>query len=362
MHRVLVINREKENMATIRRREGKLGVGYDVQIRIRPYPPTNQSFKKLTDAKRWAEKTEMEMREGRYGCISESRKKTLSDAIERYRKYVLPNVWKSRREHILNWWQQMIGHQSLREITPALVTEMRDKLLHSEVDGKKRAVATVVKYLAILSHVLSMCVNEWQWLETNPLMKVSKPTLPKGRSRFLDDSERVRLLHECQSSMNPYLYLIVILAISTGMRRSEILNLTWPDIDFKRERVVLRETKNGEVRVLPLVGLAQQLLKELEGSRQIASPLLFPGSDPKKPIDFRSAWRVVVKKAGLQNFKFHDLRHSFASYCVMNGSSLNEVADLLGHKSYQSVTKRYCHLSDAYRRDVVTSMNEKIFG
>jgi len=83
-------------VATIRKREGKLGISYDVQIRIRPYPPTNQSFKKLTEAKRWAEKTEMDMREGRYGCISESRKKTLSDAIERYRKYVLPNVQKKQ--------------------------------------------------------------------------------------------------------------------------------------------------------------------------------------------------------------------------------------------------------------------------
>ncbi len=304
----------------------------------------------------------MEMREGRYGLTSESRKKTLSEAIERYRKYVLPSVKKSRREHIIDWWKQMIGHLSLKEITPALITEIRDKLIHGEADSKKRAVATVVKYLATLSHILSMCVNEWQWLETNPVMKVSKPSLPKGRTRFLDDSEREKLLLACKSSMNPYLYTITILGISTGMRRSEILNLSWPDIDFERERIVLRETKNEEVRVLPLVGLALQLVKALESTRQINSFLLFPGTDPQKPIDFRSAWQVAVKNAGLNNFKFHDLRHSFASYCVMNGSSLNEIADLLGHKSYHSVTKRYCHLSDAYRKDVVISMNEKIFG
>lgn len=175
------------------------------------------------------------MRKGRYGMITESRKRTLSEAIERYRKSVLPKVVKSRRDHILDWWQKMMGHQSLKDITPALVTEMRDKLLHSEVDGKTRAVGTVVKYLATLSHILSVCVNEWQWLEVNPLMKVSKPSLPNGRTRFLDDSERERLLQECKSSLNPYLYTIVILAISTGMRRSEILNLTWSDIDLERE-------------------------------------------------------------------------------------------------------------------------------
>lgn len=349
-------------MATIRRRQGKLGVSYDVQIRIRPYPQTNRSFKKLTDAKRWAEQTEMEMREGRYGTISESRKKTLGDAIERYRKYVLPKVKKSRREHIIDWLEQTLGQKSLKEITPALVTELRDKLIHGEADGKKRGIATVVKYLATLSHVLSMCVNEWQWLEVNPVFKISKPTLPKGRSRFLDDTERARLLLECKSSMNSFLYTIVILGISTGMRRSEILNLTWSDIDFERERIILKETKNGEVRVLPLVGFSLKLLKDLESARRIDSYLLFPGKDPKRPIDFRSSWRVAVKNAELKDFKFHDLRHSFASYCVMNGSSVTEVADLLGHKSYHSVTKRYCHLSDAYRKDVVASMNEKIFG
>lgn len=184
--------------------------------------------------------------------------------------------------------------------------------------------------------------------------------LPKGRTRFLDDDERVRILKECQSSMNPYLYTIVILAISTGMRRAEILNLTWQDIDFERERIILRETKNGEVRVLPLVGLAQQILRDLEKARKINSFLLFPGNDPSKPINFRSAWRVAVKNADLKNFKFHDLRHSFASYCVMNGSTLNDVGTLLGHKS--GITKRYCHLSEAHQREVVVSMNEKIFG
>ena len=101
------------------------------------------------------------MREGRYGVISESRKKILSEAIERYRKYVLPAVQKSRGEHIIDCWKQTIGYLSLKDITPALVNEFRDKLIHDEIDGKKRATATVVKYLATLSHILSICVNEW---------------------------------------------------------------------------------------------------------------------------------------------------------------------------------------------------------
>lgn len=347
-------------MATIRKREGKNGVSYDVQIRLRECEPINKSFKKYIDAKSWGIKTEMEMRARRNGDIDESRNKTLADAIERYRKYVLPGVAKSKREHIVDWWEQTAGKLPLSHISTSYVAGMRDKLMHGEVDGKERSAATVVKYLVTLSHILSKCANEWEWLQVNPVLKVSKPSLPKGRTRYLDDLEREKFICQIQKSKNPYLYIIVILDLSTGMRRTELSSLTWPSIDFERERIVLKDTKNGEVRILPLVSVAKKLLQDLYVIRNLESTYLFPGKDPNRPIDFRSAWRVAVKRAGLEDFKFHDLRHSFASYCVMNGSSLNDVGDLLGHKS--NITKRYCHLSDAYRKDVVVSMNEKIFG
>jgi integrase len=348
-------------MATIRTIPGIRGNTYNVQIRIRPYGNVTKTFKKKKEAERWAAKTEMEMREGKYGLSSESRKKTLSIAIERYRKYVLPSVRKSRREHILNWWEKRLGHLPLKEISPALIAEIRDSLTDEEVNGKKKSAATVVKYLVVLSHILNTCVNEWQWLENNPVMKVSKPSLPRGRTRFLDDDERERLLQACQESKNPYLYTIVVLSISTGMRRSEMLNLTWRDVDCEKGSIILKETKNGEVRVLPLESLALQLVKKLK-ERRPDSILLFPGTDPHKPIDFRSAWRAAINKAGLKNFKYHDCRHTFASYCIMNGSSLNEIAALLGHKNCQTVTPRYCHFSNAHHRNTVLSMNEKIFG
>lgn len=182
-------------MATIRKISGKLGDTYNVQIRIRPYGNITRTFKKLKKAKIWVAQIEVEIREGRYGIISEARKKTLNVAIERYCKYVLPSVKKSRREHIIDWWQKMLGNLPLKDITPSLVAEIRDKLLHEVVDKKKKSSATVVKYLATLSHILTItlshiltiCVNEWQWLETNPVMKVTKLSLPKGRTRFLDD-------------------------------------------------------------------------------------------------------------------------------------------------------------------------------
>ena len=156
--------------------------------------------------------------------------------------------------------------------------------------------------------------------------------------------------------------VIVIIAISTGARLGEITSLEWNNVDFEHQRIILEETKNGERRQIPLKGKALEILLELHKSRSLCSTLLFPSKIYfNKPIDIRSAWEFAIKKAEIKNFRFHDLRHSCASYLAMNGSSLVEIAAVLGHKTLQ-VTKRYTHLSDTHLSDVVSRMNEKILG
>jgi integrase len=178
------------------------------------------------------------------------------------------------------------------------------------------------------------------------------------------------LLKACQASSNPYLYPVVVLALSTGMRQGEIMGLKWEDVDLHQGRVTLHETKNGERRVVPLVGKALELLKEYAKVRRIGTPLLFPGKVKTqrpgevatyRPIDLRAPWLAALKKAGIDDFRFHDLRHSTASYLAMNGASLAEIAEVLGHKTLQMV-KRYAHLSEAHTAGVVARMNERIFG
>lgn len=280
----------------------------------------------------------------------------------RYEKQALTSIKRSRREHILQWWRESIGERLIGDVTPALIVECREKLAtESTHQGKKRAPATIVSYLASLSLVFSVASREWQWIESNPVAKVSKPSLPRGRTRFLDEDERDRLLQACQESSNSLLYTITVIALSTGMRRNEILSLKWNDIDFVRGRLTLQETKNGDCRVVPLAGHALELVRELEDKRRVDSELLFPSKNPSKPIDFRSAWRVAVKNAGIKDFRFHDTRHCCASYLLMNGASLAEVGEVLGHRNVQT-SKRYSHLSDSHRFNLVSSMNEKIFG
>jgi integrase len=145
------------------------------------------------------------------------------------------------------------------------------------------------------------------------------------------------------------------------MRQAEILNLKWADVDIDKGRVILLETKNGEIRQVAITGHALELLIQLSKIRRLDTFYLFPGKFPKKPIDIRSAWETVVKKSGITDLLFHTLRHSCASYLAMNGASLAEIAEVLGHKTL-SMVKRYAHLSENHTAKVVSSMNEKIFG
>ena len=194
------------------------------------------------------------------------------------------------------------------------------------------------------------------------MRKVRKPTESRGRVRFLSDDERAGLLKTCKESSNPYLYPVVVLALSTGMRSGEIMGLTWDRVDLGNGRAILDETKNGERRGVPITGHVLELLKELNRIRRIDSKLLFPArQNPQKPMDLRSPWETALKAAEIRDFRFHDLRHSAASYLAMNGASLAEIADILGHKTLQMV-KRYAHLSEGHTARVVESMNNKIFG
>jgi integrase len=217
------------------------------------------------------------------------------------------------------------------------------------------------------------------------MRKVTKLRESRGRVRFLEEGDRLRLLQACKESTNSHLYPVVLLAMSTGMRYGEIINLTWSDVDLLRKRIILQETKNGERRAVPIAGLALELLIELEKRRSIDINLLFPklrsiknstseGETPgflkeevkrvqkvQKPTQLRTAWCTALKKAKIDNFRFHDLRHCAASYLAMSGASLAEIADILGHKTL-SMVKRYSHLSDLHKHSVVEKMNKHFLG
>jgi integrase len=367
-------------MASIEKRISAGGPSFRVKVRLKGHPPQWATFERLTDAKRWAQQTEAAIREGRYFATTEAKRHTLAELLDRYLREVMPRKPKSAKDQTrqLQWWKAQLGSYSLADVTPSLLAEYRDKLAAGTLpdgrmsrdvvrDGKStaeqaepRSPSTVLRYMAALSHVFTIGVKEWGWLDSNPLLKVTKPTAPRGRVRFLSDDERVALLAECKA--HPDLYLAVVLALSTGARQMEIMGLKWSQVDLSRNVITLYETKNGEIRALPLVHHAYELMQERAKVRRIDTPLLFPARQrADKPLDLRSPFEKALERAKIENFRWHDLRHSCASYLAMNGASLAEIAEVLGHKTLQMV-KRYAHLSHAHTAKVVEHMNQRIFG
>jgi integrase len=212
-------------MAYIQERKSKDGkTHYRVQVRMKGYPIETATFERKTDAKIWAQQIEAAMRERRYFKTNESKKHTIANLVDRYIENVIPTKPKNAAATTaqLKWWKEQIGHCVLCDLTPALIAEQRDKLLRGMTfKGTARSPATVVRYLSALSHALTVAMKEWGWLDDSPMRKVTKPTEPRGRVRFLNDFEREALLTACRESSNPYLYLAFVVALSTGMRQGD---------------------------------------------------------------------------------------------------------------------------------------------
>ena len=352
-------------LAYIQKRTSKDGkASYRVQVRRKGFPLQTASLARKTDADRWARSTEAAIEEGRYRNVAQSKRRTVAELIDRYAEDYLPqkNRQGNDQRHQLEWWRSQVGLMTLADLTPELIVDCRNKL--SKMAGRQNqpmSPGTVNRYLAALSHVLTIGVKELRWLPASPMRDVSKLKEPRGRDRHLSDDERDALLKACRESSSPYLHTIVVLAISTGMRKGEILGLKWDAVDLPRGRITLRETKNNELRVVSLTGKAHSLMSALAQTGINSTSYVFGGGNPTNPININKSWYTALRRADIADFKFHDLRHTAASYLAMNGATLPEIADVLGHKTYDMV-KRYAHLSDEHTAGVVERMNEKIFG
>ena len=355
-------------MPAVQRRVSPSGkIRYRALVRVKGHKAKTATFLKRADAVTWAQDTETRIRQSKYfpDRLIESEKHTLSDLLDRYKREVLPRKRGKKQTGQLEWWRSQIGNHKLKDLTPALISEYRDKLAKEKSGrtGKDRTAATVNRYLALLSHACTVAVKEWQWMAVNPLVQISKPREAQGRTRFLSDEEKERLLVTCRSSESMHLYPVVVLALSSGMRRGEILGMKWENVDLKNRRITLVQTKNGERRVVPLVGKAYELVRDLYLKMEPEGySFVFPSpGNPAQSICIRTAWGTALKRARIKNFRFHDLRHSTASYLAMNGASLIEIAGILGHKTLQMV-KRYSHLSEDHKAAVLEKMNLKVFG
>lgn len=350
-------------MATIEKRKNEDGsTGYRVKIRLKGYPPDSATFTRLTDARAWAQKTEADMKAGRH--FGASKRHTLNELLDSYESSPKHKELKSAKEMRarLDWWRKKYGDNLLQDITPAVVAQGRDALTSEKVtvrkrgeDGevsrvpieKQRTGATTNRFLAALSTACTYGVTELGWLERNPVECVSKLKENSGRVRFLDDAELPCFLKACRS--HPDLYLAVLLSLTTGGRQAEIMGLRWGQIDLKAGRATLYAgtTKNEDSRVLSLVGEAFVLLQERAKVRSLTDDRIFPATNKAKKslfIDIRNPFCTALKEAAIEDFHWHDLRHTCASYLMMNGVSSLEISKVLGHRTMAMVS-RYTHLA-----------------
>ena len=384
-------------MAVIRERKSASGVkSYHVQVRIRGFPPQTQTFKSKTLAKEWAALTETDLKAGRLLPRVIAERHTVSDLLTRYRKEVLPlkkaKFIRDQTVH-LDWWEAKLGRYSLAQLNSNVIGQARIAL-STESIGKKsvkvqtkdakgntitktvqedrvRAPATVVRYMGALSHALNAAVNEWGWIDKSPMIGVRKPKVDNERRRFLSDEEIQRVLTEAKGSENRFLYTVVLLALSTGMRLTEIMSLRWRNVLVEDGAdmglLVMEKTKNGDARTSPLaedafkaVMVMRDKAKKDYADRVPANQLLFPSDTVEnKPVEIRKAWETCRKRAELDDFRFHDLRHTAGSLLAMSGASTREIAEVLGHKT-MAMAKRYSHLTQKHLGSVVANMNQRL--
>ena len=351
-------------MATIQKRvRANGGPSYRVQVRITGFAPESASFERITDAKEWGKKTESDMKVGRH--FGQSKRHTFGELADEYLAHATDLRSFDQRKRHIEHWRSVFGADMLANVTPSRVAKERDKLLAEdtrrfafpasgdpELDAKrprrKRTGPAVNRYLAALSKCLAYGKNELQWLEKNPCEAVTKSKETAGRVRFLSDEERRRLLAACKPHAD--LYLAVVLSLTTGARQMEVMSVRWGQVDFARKLITLQQTKNGETRAIPVVGEAFALLKERAKVRSLNDDRVFPPTSRAKKseyLDLRAPWEAALKAAGISNFRWHDLRHTAASYLAMSGVSLVEIAKVLGHRTLQMVA-RYSHLSDSH--------------
>ena len=319
-----------------------------------------KTFTRRTDAKAWAKRIDADV-ELMESLGLKGSGLTLSQLVD---EYVVK--WTGKDPNQLskaNWWVNRIGHYKLVDITTSLVREQLNALAEEQCvrgDGlgktqvldRTPSPATLNRYRSTLSSMFKYAVGEG-YMASNPVTKIPAKTLNNKIVRYLSDTERQDLLAECRKSSWKPLYRLVLLAMTTGMRKAELMNLRWSDIDFTRAVAMLATTKNGEPRHCPIVPIA---LDELKAVRKVGDSLVFPSMMiPTKPFEFRKHWFKALDKAGIEDFRFHDLRHTAASYMVMNGMSLYETATVLGHKDTQT-TARYAHLSTEH----IASATEKV--
>jgi integrase len=242
-----------------------------------------KTFHRKTDAAMWLEQTKTDLRRGNLAPNRDANTimaKVFERFIDDYAVSHYNRCEYLKTQTYLARWKKEIGHIPINEIIPSDIARVRDKMLKEEVSaGKLRQPATVRRYIQVLSYVFRIAIDDWGYIQHNPVARVNKPRPSRGRMRFLNEEEIRRMMEACRRSECPHIFPLVVLAISTGARRGEMMNLRWGDIYWEHSVIRLEKTKNGHPRSIPLAGLAKALLQRMHTQRRADTEYVFSRKD-----------------------------------------------------------------------------------
>ena len=313
---------------------------------------------KIGSGKKLAEnamrKIRVQIAEGKYLDIKKQQRTRFKEFADIYVRDYAKNKksCETTDTHYLKRLIPFFGDKYLHEITPQLVQRYQtERRRQKNYKGKLPSPAYINRELACLKCIFSRAI-EWGYAKENPVKKVKFEKENNERVRFLEKDELVKLLDCADEKLKPAL----MLAVNTGMRFSEMQYLKWKEVDLQRGIITLRDTKNGETRQVPMNRTVLEILSIFPHKNNEA--YVFCKKDGS-PYNLRSPFLRARAKAGIKDFRFHDLRHTAASYLVMKGIDINTVREILGHKTLE-MTLRYSHLSPEHKSRAVSVLDEEM--
>jgi integrase len=254
----------------------------------------------------------------------------------------------------VEWWVERIGRLYIGEVTPDDIAVHLDAYASnvSATTGRRPTGATVNRMKAAAGAMFKYAMRKHR-LEYNPTTGVLPQPEAKKRMRWLQDDELPRLLDAARQSKYPQMHLIILMALTTGARRSEIGYLRWEDINFHERWAQLHRTKNGKPRKLYLT---KDVIEELMKFRR-DNGWLFPSPlSESRPMNWENHWRRSLREAGIEGLRFHDLRHTAASWMAEEGKTMAEIAEVLGHSNPNITTWLYTHFTEKHQHDIVDNV------
>jgi integrase len=317
-------------------------------VRVPKFDRVSKTFKTMEDARAWAIPLVTELtKQKKRGAKSESSSITISGLIEKYLEDPTVQLKISKSSYdgyadLAQFWVSNYANVRVSDFGRSMLEEARDKLMIGKRRGKKRAPATVNRYLSVMRRI-------WHWGqkterisdERNWPLELLLPE-PQGRIRYLSNAELNSLLDAAEA--DPLMRAAILVSIATGLRQGELLKLKWSDVDLTKGWVTVFG-KNKTFRRVHLTSQAVAALEKLKAAKVVSptSVFILDNGKPLKQSWLEVRWRRIRDAAGLVDFHWHDLRHTCASILAQNGASSLQIAEVLGHKTLEMV-KRYSHL------------------